>query len=1045
MPINSSSIPALRIARELRRRKRAEGGQVAQHPLLPITKPPPEPPSPSLPVRGSYYEEPYRHNVEVSAGPAFVGGHVSPLSRGYGVKAGLRFGFADGGQVFDPMGAPVGIEDPERTESEAYPNKLARATIQSVAGMPKAMLWDQPRDIVEAAKRMPLPGDRSPEAGEAMEEAAGQGLMTAIGTMGGPLVGAPRGAMGSGPVRPGRRAMKAPEAPAIAETPRELVHERPIQEAGSEVLGGGPAPQAAGDVSGGLGGSAGRGASLEEAARAAARWAGERKPIEGLPVKPQYIEGHGYLQPGPIGKIHDVAEAYMRAHRPEVEYAPPTEFRPVDPEHSKSIAQAYEEMKHEPDSPAVKNAYEAMINETKAQYEAIKSTGLKIEPIPAGMPDPYAKNPRLAAHDVAENNHLWFFPTSSGHGTLSKISDNPLLRPMGEKIGDHEMLANDMFRVVHDYFGHLQHGHGFRAAGEDNAWRSHSAMYSDIARPAMTSETRGQNSWVNYGPHGEKNRNASGVDTIYADQKVGLMPDWTMYDRGKAPIDVYTGSPHDYNKPSLSAVGKGEGNQAYGHGLYTAGHEPVAERYRIALSVMQDPLLRKYGLREQSHVLGSHLADAGGDAAKLAFEYGRMRDHLIKNGPFDKASENLIKEYDRRIAYLNDEKRAKGFMYKQGLEADPAHLLDYDNPFHKQSGYVQERVGPGLEEGVKSQIEAIEKQLDKGGRGDPASRYFRRFRESERQALEGKLLMLQTMGHHPFEGKQIYKHVGFDESKKLTGQPPKDEREMAVNASKHLRELGIPAMRYLDAGSRTTYGRVPPKSTHNYVVFDDSKLRIHRKYAEGGGVSEQRVPAQARLWTALGPQTGVESALGAPKLEILTQQIMEASRRLRISPEQARDLVLSGKAGAFLRGGAVVDSAMNVARQIKRAKGGKVHVGPITGATGGRADKRPMKVPNGSYVLTADHVSGMGEGNTEAGMKKLSAMFPKSKPSRMREIAGDAVPIYAADGEFVVSPEDIVDRWGDVEQGHRNLDAWQTSERQKLIHTLKNLDPPAQD
>jgi adenylate kinase family enzyme len=43
----------------------------------------------------------------------------------------------------------------------------------------------------------------------------------------------------------------------------------------------------------------------------------------------------------------------------------------------------------------------------------------------------------------------------------------------------------------------------------------------------MTSETRGQNSWVNYGPKGEQNRTASGEDTIFADQKVGLMPRWT--------------------------------------------------------------------------------------------------------------------------------------------------------------------------------------------------------------------------------------------------------------------------------------------------------------------------------------------------------------------------------------------------------------------------------------------------------------------------------------------------------------------------------------
>lgn len=77
-----------------------------------------------------------------------------------------------------------------------------------------------------------------------------------------------------------------------------------------------------------------------------------------------------------------------------------------------------------------------------------------------------------------------------------------------------------------------------------------------------------------------------------------------------------------------------------------------------------------------------------------------------------------------------------------------------------------------------------------------------------------------------------------------------------------------------------------------------------------GAVGLESVPAQARLWTALGPQTGVESALGAGKLELLSQQIMRAADRLGVSPEKARDLILSGKAGAgVLAGGVAVPLA----------------------------------------------------------------------------------------------------------------------------------------
>lgn len=55
-------------------------------------------------------------------------------------------------------------------------------------------------------------------------------------------------------------------------------------------------------------------------------------------------------------------------------------------------------------------------------------------------------------------------------------------------------------------YGHIKDGNGFTPSGEDNAWRSHYAMFSPAARPAMTTETRGQSDWVNFGPHGADNR-----------------------------------------------------------------------------------------------------------------------------------------------------------------------------------------------------------------------------------------------------------------------------------------------------------------------------------------------------------------------------------------------------------------------------------------------------------------------------------------------------------------------------------------------------------
>lgn len=52
---------------------------------------------------------------------------------------------------------------------------------------------------------------------------------------------------------------------------------------------------------------------------------------------------------------------------------------------------------------------------------------------------------------------------------------------------------NDMFRAVHDAFGHAAVGRGFDRHGEEAAWLIHSLMYSPLARRALTTETRGQN------------------------------------------------------------------------------------------------------------------------------------------------------------------------------------------------------------------------------------------------------------------------------------------------------------------------------------------------------------------------------------------------------------------------------------------------------------------------------------------------------------------------------------------------------------------------
>lgn len=223
-----------------------------------------------------------------------------------------------------------------------------------------------------------------------------------------------------------------------------------------------------------------------------------------------------------------VAEQYARDSG--IPYVPPATYVKVDPDRARRIAAAFDAMPHAPQDPEVKASYDAMIDETLAQYEAILASGLRVEFIDGE--DPYGRNPRAMTEDVRQNNHMWVFSTRDGFGSDDAFSpdNNPLLRETGYTISGKPALANDIFRVVHDYVGHVKEGVGFRADGEENAWRSHSGMYSPLARKAMTTETRGQNSWVNFGPHGNTNRTASPADTHYADQKIGLLPDWVVTD-----------------------------------------------------------------------------------------------------------------------------------------------------------------------------------------------------------------------------------------------------------------------------------------------------------------------------------------------------------------------------------------------------------------------------------------------------------------------------------------------------------------------------------
>jgi len=165
----------------------------------------------------------------------------------------------------------------------------------------------------------------------------------------------------------------------------------------------------------------------------------------------------------------------------------------------KRIADFYENAKHEPDNPEVVAAYRALADETRAQYDDMVRAGIKIEPY-EGKGEPYANSAAMLA-DVRDNKHLYFFLTDKAFGEGGVSENNALLQKSGISINGHDLLYNDLFRAVHDYFGHTAEGFEFGPRGEYNAYLAHSRMFSDAAKPALAAETLAQNAWVNFGPH----------------------------------------------------------------------------------------------------------------------------------------------------------------------------------------------------------------------------------------------------------------------------------------------------------------------------------------------------------------------------------------------------------------------------------------------------------------------------------------------------------------------------------------------------------------
>jgi hypothetical protein len=260
-------------------------------------------------------------------------------------------------------------------------------------------------------------------------------------------------------------------------------------------------------------------------------------PLEGAPV----IQG----ATGPDPRLVDVAEAYAQANN--IPYTRQGEYVEINPEFAESLAAAYEAMPHDPKNKKVKEAFADLAKQVRQQYDALVNAGYQFTFFDSTN-DPYDGNPWNAMRDLRTNKRMAVYGTYDGYGTEgitgAAIENNPMLQDTGLRWPDqegvtHPVTVNDLFRAVHDAFGHGLEGAGFRARGEENAFQAHARLFTGPALGALATETRGQNSWMNFGPHAEKNKTAKVEDSVFAEQKTGLLPEWA-WKQNIAPAQKYS-------------------------------------------------------------------------------------------------------------------------------------------------------------------------------------------------------------------------------------------------------------------------------------------------------------------------------------------------------------------------------------------------------------------------------------------------------------------------------------------------------------------------
>lgn len=162
---------------------------------------------------------------------------------------------------------------------------------------------------------------------------------------------------------------------------------------------------------------------------------------------------------------------------------------------------------------------------------------------------------------------------------------------------------------------------------------------------------------------------------------------------------AFAGSRVDYDRPSLEAIGTGEGNQAHGWGLYYALNKDVAERYRKKfIKNIKD-------IELEGKVYKSNTAEAfayfdyilsNKDIVSLLDSYRLLRQIYKEDTGWGNElselnkKEKFIKENKDKLDHIKEIKY-KGQVHEVDIPENP-YLLDEQKPFSEQSEFVKDAI-----------------------------------------------------------------------------------------------------------------------------------------------------------------------------------------------------------------------------------------------------------------------------------------------------------------------------------------------------------------